>query len=432
MEWMIILGLILLTIIVGVSDKKIYSPSVFFPAWWTVISFLAAIKAYTLNEVSVRIYGIVFIGCLSFVVGAQIAQKKRFIFGNRTDRRNGEVHYSVNKLVMLGLFGLSFILFGMIAIQSVRLLLSGYSMEYIRNMWQGEDSVTTGGFNLIQSGLYSYICCPFMYALIPFSCYGIVHHIIKKYELVLSILLLILYVVGCGGRIMVLYMMLSLVLIYFSSKEQVKNVLRKHRFKIVLLIAIGIIVFLAMSASRGVTDMKKSIYTYICGCMPHFEYRINVLEQDSAIFYGMSTLKGFLLPVLSLLNATRIISYPTWFRNMLVYVNLQDRISIGQSLTINAFVTPFYSLFADFRIFGVIFGMLIYGYMCQRVYRKFLSHPDNMMYGCLYALLFFSLVMSMARLQFTVTNYAYAFIILRMMFRKGKSGYEKDTIQYPL
>ena len=396
--------------------------------------FLSHLSLYGIDATSIWVYTLMLAGVLSFVLGTFL-----FSFCNKTpensDSNNNGTSgtcFPIRKQLVWFLIAISLALFAKIAFSSMQLLARGYTLEYVREIYQNADNnETTGRLSLLESGLYSYICVPFLYAIIPVASFNIIKKCASKKFIIAVSLMTLFYILGCAGRMIIVYILLAFFVSASLNKKKYSIDLKKIII-IVLLSILGTYFFFMISGNRGITDMQKSLYLYFCGPIPHFEYRADLLTKDRMYFYGMSTAKGYLIPVLSLLNATHLFPYPKWFNSMLSYVSLQDRISIGNDNTINAFATCFYNFYSDFRLPGIIIGMFIYGIVAQAITEKAYKNRNNAYYASIFIFMIFGVLGSMIRFQVVITSYAYTYIFLVLLFSRGSTEGidEKDNSQY--
>ena len=94
----------------------------------------------------------------------------------------------------------------------------------------------------------------------------------------------------------------------------------------------------------------------------------------SCSFSGFYGLWAVVLPILNRFG----ISYPQLYLDTISEVmDGQTSLRIGDGLVTNAFITPFYHLYADFRIPGVILGMMFFGIVTGVLYKKVILRRDG-------------------------------------------------------
>jgi O-antigen ligase len=119
--------------------------------------------------------------------------------------------------------------------------------------------------------------------------------------------------------------------------------------------------------------------------------------------------------VLSFLNrlGLPVANFSSYVQSLL-YV--ENRIAIGPTSSMNAFVSQFYYMYVDGGVMGVVIGMMIYGIVSHNLYKKAknLTSARGM---ALYFLIVETIVTSMVRFQFT--NIAFAMSVFYILLVKN-------------
>ena len=142
--------------------------------------------------------------------------------------------------------------------------------------------------------------------------------------------------------------------------------------------------------------------------------------------YGLVSISGFLKPFFTILENIGFI-YPNFLINIQHVFEVEKTIKIGLETQMNAYVSLFYYFFYEGGYIGIFLGMFIYGVLGWIFFRK--SHNFR---GVVYYSLFAQgLLFSMIRLQFTISHYCLAFLMIAFLMKKtrycvrGLKKYEK-------
>lgn len=397
-----------------------------FVAIWTMILCFSKLQWYDMVSVSQKIYNIVCIGCMMFVVGYTISSylKIRFVFSKNKSNYLRHPKYEINSKVLLVILIIVFVFESFIGIRVAGVLLSGGSFNLIHDMAGGYAETA-----LLNSAFESYmdvlVIMPCVFSVIPISLIMLFDKRIKYKWLLFSLFAadLFLYILVHGGRVAILYIVVDIILLYYLYGHKMK---RKTKRKIIIavLAAITVVVFLTL-IRKGVSAGDKSageavgssIYKYFSASMPLMDYWVDVIDEQQFQSYGMAFLHGvlnffdiFLSKIgisFDLLNQTSF--YIGQTESTFLY-GLYDHGSF------NAFVSVFYFFYMDFRWVGVIVGSLFFGFFCHRVER--LANKNNLLNSALYLLIAQSVLKSFGRWEFYLTSYCLSFLFLRICFKR--------------
>ena len=90
---------------------------------------------------------------------------------------------------------------------------------------------------------------------------------------------------------------------------------------------------------------------------------------------------------------------------------------IGDELVTNAFITPFYHLYADFRWIGVIVGMFLFGAVAGYLYKKAKYYMDGTQ--IVYYLIISQMIFKTLQ-TYPLTMKEYIFALAAMIFLGGR------------
>lgn len=421
MEYLVIF-LCLITFAVSKNRYRFfYNPISFFSAVWLVIVGLVVLDLSDLNDVSQKVYGIVFVGILCFIMGASVGQKKRFTIGHAYIRKESIEFvdtYIINYRAVYILMCISLVIVFLKFSSTLVLYMSGLDMHDIRVMYSTGENAYGGG--AIFSVLSSYVVAPFVVAVMPIAGVALFYPSQRKvFVAVLSVILVGMQVLADGGRSALVQMIFCVAIIYILTMHtrEKRLLTRKAKRRIVIVCLIGLVGLISLSRFRGIEDnIWDSFYTYICGCLPYMDYRLSTVDSSGFCTYGWSALFGVMVPIQWILSVFGI--YIPFFAKVTEVASVQETYFIGTETEFNAFTSTFYHLYLDGRWIGVAIGMLLYGFLAGTCYRKLLEER-NARNVYVYTLILLGLLFSMIRFPFVKHNYVIALAMSLLLFKRA-------------
>lgn len=132
----------------------------------------------------------------------------------------------------------------------------------------------------------------------------------------------------------------------------------------------AIVIVLTVIRGAKLNEIFEKYYRYLCGNIIFLDLHIKQLDNSGFLSLGYAGLYGLFSFILPYLNSIGF-NYPNlYLKTISEVLNTQDFLQIGDKLYTNAFITPFYHLYADFRFLGVAFGMFIFSVIAGKVYRR--------------------------------------------------------------
>ncbi len=398
--------IVLCLIIAGLSlyrEKNIFNPLTLFLGFWSFILILSLINQNT-HAVKVTTYLYMTIGFLSFALGFYIL--KLLLSKKRTNEIRS---YKFNYKVLYLLYAITFAILVYLLVNVIILLSQGQSLYSIRK------SLFSDKTNVIMSVIQFYVIDTMAYILVICGVSNLYFGKNKKQIIIFTVIFILMVAFQNGGRLIIYRFAVDLVigfLVYINVGKRSFS-LDKKSISIVLASSILII-----GVSVLITIMRKSsvrlIYDYFTGCINLLDYRLTVIDQQNQYTHGFSFFGGIIRPIFTLLNKAHIVPYPDLYLESagILRDNVQQGVYfISPGIKYNAFVTPFLYFYLDLRIYGIIFGSMIYGGICYIVYRNILVNP-NIKSISIFLLITQELFTSMIRWQFNVPSYAWGVIIL--------------------
>lgn len=406
-----------------VKSKKWSSPGAFFCYQWALICYLAALRLFGMYEASIKTWIIIIIGCISYLLGIYMANKVSFSVGKK-HQVNNIVNEKESYLVFSKYYWFSAILAYIPEIRNfskaIGLLRTGISLDTIRHYY----------FGINDSSLYVRDSGIIVDLMSIFSAIGTIIIVIgiqlfisdpkhNKLKLVASVGIVLFRAISTGGRFDIVYFIIELLVCYSIYRHAG----RKYEFKIsnkvkrvILVTLLGMVIALIyVSVNRGVVfeEINEKYYRYICGNIVFLDLHITDIDASGIWSLSYASLYGFWNIIFSLLHLLFHVNAPQLYtRTASQVLNAQTWKQIGNNMYTNAFITPFYSPYADFRIIGVIVFMAFIGYFIQKIYRKTeeLNSKNIVYYLLMMQIIFKTLHM------YPFTSKEYAWIMILMIF----------------
>lgn len=405
----IILSFLIIIFNTIIRKDPFLSPVSLFPFLWIIILSLYKSGLIVLYQISNRLEIIITLGILGFFLGGELSNllypvKNKmaisFILHNNTDAISYDTKKRNTILFVLSL--LCIVLLTIRVIPSISLLRLGYTFNQIT-----VEKLYYKAENGIMLFLSVYFMEPFSTVLSVIGAYELLKGRGDVRLIICSIIVVVLCALQRGGRFVIIMYFVYLITFKHMFNRRIK-MRRKTKFIFILVSVAALIVVLQLSKSRGTSDLFRSAYLYLCGCLPNMNQRL-FTGAHIPLTLGGSSLYGFIAPVMYFFKGIGF-SYPSFFLELTNIINVENIIDIGPADRYNAFVSVFYHLFLDGREFGVIIGTLLLGFISTRAYRK-AKRTTNTRDYLVYGLLMYQLCSPMIRVQFSTYAYALSFYL---------------------
>lgn len=417
MQYLAILICAMCCLISWQKEKNIYNPLTAMSGLWMVVTILASMRLYGLYAADSIVYLLVTVGIVSFGLGCAVKRRTRFVIGSNQRKLSTELIEStdvgrVKKTVLYALCVLSVLMMiypDYLAIKS--LLSSGFDMSMIRSEFDMSYS------NIALRLIYNYIVLPFSFASGPIFA-SVMFLSNRKDAIVIFSVSFIIFsrLITEGGRVIILYFLLSIIVAFMMTKTKDKEIKRK-KIGITFLAAVCVYAVIVVTSLRTNQSLFEHGYSYLCGSVPHLSVRLKEVDSQGVLTYGTASVFGYVNFFFTMLENIGI-PYPLFIKKTSSVVNsvVQTTVQISNNkLRFNAFVSPFYYMYCDGRILGVILGMFIYGMVSFYFYNK-LKIRRSYQNLSVYLLILQGIVFSFVRIQFAVVHYALAFFFFYLVF----------------
>lgn len=403
------------------KDKVIYSCAIIMFGLWSVILFLNILNLFGINNASNETYIIIFCGMMAYWFGDT--------FGRYTGLRRIKLR-GINRKKHLELNYKHFYILAVITIMlllidtsiAARYLLSGNSLNSVR-MWLTESYGE--GMNPIDARKSYFeqtfrviVIEPFITAVGPICAIDFFGKKRGRHLLIITFIIIALQLISSGGGrlslIMLVYTMLMAFMVYKKARGVYRNGLPGKGKNIRILSITAIIGIIILTLKRTSSGIIKEAYYYFAMCIPLFDYWLPIIKSYRKTF-GMLGMFGILrIPFLALEKLG--FSVPDTYINAQDYILQANKFHSVGSRSGNSFVSPFYYLYLDFGISGVILGMFLLGFIGVKLYRRLkVNHCDKDIY--VYLLFLQAIFFTFIRWQFIATNYFMAFVLIPFLFK---------------
>ena len=390
--------------IIGLSyEKNKINALTIFSGLWGIIIFLSSIRLYDLNKVQDSTYLLLTLGVLAFGIGYIFF---RVFFSQRLFRKEGNIRIYKLKyklLYILCVVTIFFYLKDLILILN-DVINNGKSLAYIRLLAQDTNSILYTSRSNVENFIRMMIVLPFVMVLQPVVAIDFICGKKNKILLILNIVVLILRSLTDGSRVMFIYFIMHLILVFMFSKDNYyKNIMKKNKSKIIMLfvVVIGIFFVYKTSISRSGENTLKNMYYYYSIEPYMFEQWKDEVDDKNVIAYGAASTNGFVFPTIyTIKNFLGLDNYPEkWYKNIFLLINETDKnwkvITSGMTKA-NAYVSIFWFFYLDGKILGIVVGSLLYSMIIAYSYSKLKVEMNNKNL-CIYLLLLQGVVFSFVR-----------------------------------
>lgn len=407
--------------------RKWYNPVSIFCFLWMVIFILYLLRLEPYYDISGRTELIFLLQLVGFSFGGMIAYSNRVRItpqkqipetnGEKTNVR--ELRYGIYFLLCAYAI---YVLWGDTAqiIEALRMGMTFDEMEMAGIITEGDNT----GFRVFEK---IFIMFPVTYSISAVAATELLLTDGKKEKkhwilLVLNIVIVLLYSLQHGARIMLFVFFITYISAYILSGKANKYIKVIKKIVLVLCIVTAVLcIYLSVSRGIDTKELLMSIYHYFTACVSHFHVVINKISRDLTYTFGCTSLNGFLSPIIILLKSFGILSKTPYLCQLASkYIMFPEEVSvIGNGVSMNAFITSSYTFYIDGGYAGVLVGMFLYGYIAANTYMIAKNHTSTKNYA-IYMLLLSTIYMSFARFQFCQYQTAMALVLCFFIYKKEK------------
>lgn len=415
---------------------KFDSLMLFIILWGIVLSF-SGMGLFQMLPFNHDIYLILGLGICMYIFAYLVS---RYIFRVRfliRPSKNERHIFAINYKLLL-LFECILTIFVLVtAIRTLELLKNGTPMGSIHAMYLSRG---TGQFfpSSFMRELHSEFIVPFFYTVCPLTVYLMLFDREQYRSFVyLNVALILLWVVATGGRFIVVYLLLDVLLALPLTKFSIpKETLKKIRRSAFVVIGFLLVAFLGYTVFRkgfggdgtASSQVFEEIYQYLALCVPLSAHWMDYINTTGMHTNGMMVGNGILGNINWLLVHTGVGSIPQLAPANELMTSLEQMVPIFADANCNAFVTAFFYFYVDFRMIGVVLLSAIFGFVSGRVDKSVFSvqTPARIM---TYLLFSQAIIKSFVRFEFGNTAYILSFLYLALILSRRivASGTESEN-----
>jgi len=419
--------LLVVALLVYCSAKKVYHPVFLICILYGVILFFESFHLYEMYSSKERTYLIILVGVLAFCFWALIASRIKLKWTRDSEKTFCRYIINYKAYTLLLIVAIMMSIFPAINnLQSI----ANSELDFVMI----RDNFGVYYDNHLLNLLYNYVVQPFTLSCLPISVFSLFDDIDnreKKRNLFLTIVFISLTVIMNAGRGIILYFATLLFLTYKmetqNDKGDILRIAKKRKYKRIVggIFLVAIVAYIVITKVRGANSnsiVLRQIYVYLCGCIPHLDYRIDQIQSANICLYGMGGFHGLFEFIFTMLENFGIMTYPTIMTlSDTCYTNTLASIYIGPRMTFNAYTTMFYNCYLDGGIIAIIIEMSIYGFVCGTLYKKSITDPENLRCKLVLLFLLYGLCFSFIRFQFALSSYWIGILFLILLTNRVDS-----------
>jgi oligosaccharide repeat unit polymerase len=421
MDTIIILFCLFAALTGYIIERNIFNPITLFFTYWAGVLLLVIFGGYYgANVTSTKAYLIIFIGLVSFYVGC--------LFYYRIDKKyelkqgiedKGAYDYELRYKLLYVIYGIV-ILFLLYNSKTIfEILKEGGSFKDVRKLYTNREEYNIVRKSPLNVVFKNFVSTPVVYLSLPVAVVDFFSGKRNKPLLYMTFTMALLWFINSGGRSVLLWLAMYFVIAMLIYRKQFK--LSKKIIYIVggLVLALTLLLLFTTSLRKGAFSLVREVFIYFAAPIPHFDYRISVINEmyPNVFGFGVSSLNGFIYPILFFLNNLGLMPYPDAYLLIrhLSFEELETVVDIG--VRMNAFATMFYQLYLDGRILGVVVGSSVFGAICNWAYVKMKSTMNQFMV-VFYLVLIQKLLFSVVRFYYYQPSHAIGLVLLFFIFKK--------------
>lgn len=388
---------IVLTIFSKFKTGTLKNPIFLVSLWWGIWAFLSSFGLLGLYVPRTRTYGLIITFIIFFSLGALFLVKKFEV-----TKSIEEIYLSTTtKKKLKVLFYLQFIVLIILIpylIKSIPNILSMDSSKYRLAVFNGNILYQSSNIRI----LFDLLVEPIINIGLLLGIVGLFLGYKTKKLLILSILNAIVFSVMTLGRWYFLRIFFFLVLGYFfiSKHKKIipKNILKKNKKILAIVIPISIFAMIIMSFIRSEQDKPiffiayEYVIRYFTAPFIALDQFIKNFSYEPNYYFGrvtftpLDTILVYIIRIFdeSVVNVTERISVYT-----------QDFIHIGNGYMHNGFYTVIYNFYLDGGLIAVIIFSFLLGVIVGIAFNKFSRNPNLFTSSLLILLIYISMIASL-------------------------------------
>ena len=411
-----VVGLMLLSVLTYLKERKWYSPIFFLCAEWSLIVFFAEYGGIGYYPSSSSALSLIFLGVVCFVLGGLLVKKpkKTILKNNHENKVEVESLVESNKYLIyitLG-FAMLYCVWKMSQI-GLNVLRMQSAFAVYRLSW-----LNGGAFaNAREEFIYNNIVLPSVYLNMIIGCIDFSRGKTKKIQAIPAMTCVALIVIFSGVRMILMDLAVMLVLAMTINKRSLSfKRLKKQRKYLIGALIILLLVINRISVDRQGLNLLQVAMGNFSLSLPLFSHTVDMVKSSGDMTYGLIFIRGITDFFLSILSFIGIDAWPQAYQTLSKYTT--PFFTIGSNIRANAYTTSFFYFYLDARWIGVAFFSAIFGAFSQKLYLNVLSNQKAGIenhYNVALFLLGFSAVLR-SFYNFSYSRLTYIIIILLIYF----------------
>lgn len=402
------------------KDSRIYNPLSIMSLYWSILLLLCSLNLTDSFETSDKAYALIILGVIFFAFGYLASNKYIFKLRSKSENYLYSNKFNNNDFNKSLFFILTVIaLTSSIAVfQSVLVYFqSGYGLYDIRYQFISE--IYGEGYADV---LNVYIVKPVGYIMTVYSVTAIINK--QKYaylQFLIAVLLLTLQIVNTGGRLVMLFLLVSLLFCVFLFREKLHFSFRERT--IFFLLITGVVGSLFYVSIVRESNLIENLYDYAVSSITFLSICLKKYDSGKlfAYTYGYFSWYGiFNVPVNVMEFITRL-DMSTTVNNLIKFLSSPTMVS--DHILYNWFATAFFRFYADLNYWGVIINSFIWGCICRYTYRNWIK-VQNFRNLFVYVMVTYGIVVSCMTFVFSdvsmVLSIIYIYILTDEKLNKNR------------
>lgn len=430
----LLFSLIIFVLGLIVEPKKINPITVFYGEW-SIIIYLAKLNLYSLIPAKDSTYGMMLLGLVTFFTGyiftIEILQNTKIklrLKKNDKESNNHNKQIIINKKNIYILLAFTLLICIINSTRSIISLLQGNTLSVIREAAQDN---TLYSNNKLMNALQILVINPVSFAVAPLAAMEIYKKKRNLYLIILPVLIVLLRVIGDGGRSPLIFLILCIILCYFyQGRDGLKRnkitlsskIIIQKKFKyFAIILIVAFIVLWRITLSRSGNNTIRYTYYYFAMEPTMFEKWAAITDNNKLYGFGMASFNGFLFPLFYIISNIFNVGYPVAWRNiydLIESVGTDWQVITHTGLTANSYASVFWNLYLDGRVFGIAFGMFVYGAFIAYFYNQILKDKQTEKSLALFCIIMLGLFYSFQFIIFENFYYALGFLFIQFIFYK--------------
>ena len=405
-----------------------------------MLTMFQSLGLFQLFETEDWVYELYFIGELSFAIGYALFRNGKLsrarIVLTKKSRWNPQSSTFVLRRNYLYIACFICIVFYLIDLVTVFPSFISGGLAEVRAICQDPEGIIYVRRSGIENAFRTLFVGPVAFALLPITAVDLFKERKDKKLIFSCAVIIILRVLTEGGRSVVAYFMLHIVLAFIlegkkkalgemfgDNLKKIQQYLQKRKYMVlgvIALVIIGGIILYFTTLSRSGSDAAIHMYFYVAMQGKMFEIWAKRVDLEHLYGFGLSSLNGFFYFIIYFIkNIFGFSDFPGYWGKIVNMIQATD--SEWQWMSgygrANAFVSLFWFFYFDGRLLGVIIGMLVYGMVSAKSFTNALNNPNDKNL-CICMMIMQGLLFSMVRLQFANVFYALSFVYIALFFKK--------------